>query len=205
MRGCFFISDSFQTMKDGKQQLRQQCLARRKALSYEQKKNFSNKILQTLHDYLHQQYEQGIQVLCYRSLAEEVDTSALFTLQRNHQYYAPVTRRNGDMHWLKCDSDTEWQAGVLRVLEPVNGQCWQEGESPAIVLCPVVGFDSQGNRIGMGKGCFDRWLAQHKQHIDRVIGLAFDCQRCSGIEPEAHDIPLDVMITEQGWMKCPNT
>ncbi|MDX8399128.1 MAG: hypothetical protein R8K20_02640, partial [Gallionellaceae bacterium] len=93
--------------------MRQQCLARRKALSDEQKKKFSNKILQTLHAYLDQQYEQGIQVLCYRSLAEEVDTSALFTLQRNHQYYAPVTRKNGDMYWFSCDSDTEWRTGAL--------------------------------------------------------------------------------------------
>jgi len=192
-------------MKGRKQQLRQQCLSRRKALSREQNKNFSGKILQTLQDYLHQQYDKDVQVLCYRALAEEVDTSALFTSQSDHQYYAPVTRKSGDMHWLSCDSDTEWQTGLLRVLEPVHGQCWQEGESPAIVLCPVVGFDLQGNRIGMGKGCFDRWLAQYKQHIDMVIGLAFDCQRCPAIEREAHDMPLDAIITEQGWMKCPNT
>ncbi len=205
MRGCSFISDSFQTIKDNKQRLRQQCLSRRKALPFEQKKNFSDRILQTLHDYLYQQYDKDAEVLCYRSLAEEVDTSSLFVSQSKHQYYAPVTQKNGDMHWLSCDSDTEWKVGLLRILEPMNGQCWQEGTSPAIVLCPVVGFDLQGNRIGMGKGCFDRWLAQHKQHIDRVIGLAFDCQRCSVIEREAHDIPLDAIITEQGWMRCPNT
>jgi len=193
-------------MKNCKQQLRQRCLSRRKALSFEQRENFSGKILQTLHDYLYQQYDnKDVQILCYRSLAEEVDTSALFTSQSKHQYYAPVTQKSGDMDWLSCDSDTEWKAGLLRVLEPVHGECWQEGATPAIVLCPIVGFDEQGNRIGMGKGCFDRWLAQHKQHIDKVIGLAFDCQRCSVIEHEAHDIPLDAIITEQGWMTCPNT
>jgi len=192
-------------MKASKQQLRQKCLSRRKVLSHEYRKNYSEKIQQILHEYLHQQYDKGVQVLCYRSLAEEVDTSSLFALPSKHQYYAPVTRENGDMHWLSCDSDTQWTMGLLHVLEPVNGQHWQEGGSPAIVLCPVVGFDEQGNRIGMGKGCFDRWLAQYKQHIDRVIGLAFDCQRCPEIEHEAHDIPLDAIITEQGWMKCPNT
>jgi len=192
-------------MKTNKQQLRQQCLSHRKALSQTYRKTFSEKIQQTVYEYLNGQYDQSIQVLCYRSLAEEVDTSALFVGSSNHQYYAPVTRENGDMHWLRCDSDTEWEMGLLRVLEPVSGQYWQAGESAVIVLCPVVGFDVQGNRIGMGKGCFDRWLAQHKQHIDRVIGLAFDCQRCPEIEHEAHDIPLDAIITEQGWMTCPNT
>jgi len=205
VRGCLFISDLLQTTNENKQQLRQQCLSRRKALSYRQNKNFSASILETLHGYLDQQYKQAIEILCYRSLAEEVDTSPLFTRSSKHQYYAPVTRKNGDMHWLSCHADTKWQTGILRVLEPVGGQCWQEGRSPAIVLCPIVGFDLQGNRIGMGKGCFDRWLAEHKQHIDRVIGLAFDCQRCPEIEHEAHDIPLDAIITEQGWMTCPNT
>lgn len=205
MRGCFFISDLLQPKKASKQQLRQQCLSRRKALSIDQKNNFSSEIAHTLHDYLSQQYDKGVQVLCYRSLAEEVDTSSLFVSQGEHQYYAPVTRKSGDMHWLSCASGTEWKVGALHILEPANGECWQVGDSPAIVLCPVVGFDLQGNRIGMGKGCFDRWLAQHKQHIDVVIGLAFDCQKCSVIEREAHDIPLDAIITEQGWMKCPNT
>jgi len=188
-----------------KQQLRQQCLSRRKALSQTDRKTFSKKIQQTLYEYLNRQYDQSIQVLCYRSLAEEVDTRALFSEQNNHQYYAPVTRKNGDMHWLSCNSDTEWKTGLLRVLEPVSGQCWQAGESAVIVLCPIVGFDLQGNRIGMGKGCFDRWLGAHKQHIDRVIGLAFDCQQCAAIEQEKHDIALDAIITEEGWMRCPNT
>ena len=94
-------------MKDSKQQLRKQCLSRRKALTRTQNKAFSSKVLQTLYDYLDQQYGQGVQVLCYRSLAEEVDTSPLFALPSKHQYYAPVTRKNGDMHWLSCHSDTE--------------------------------------------------------------------------------------------------
>jgi len=192
-------------MKMNKQQLRQQCIARRKALSVAQRSSFSKKIQQSLHEYLSQQYDQPIQLLCYRSLAEEVDTEAFFFEPSKHQYYAPVTQKNGDMHWLSCHPESRWKTGPLRVLEPVDGQCWQAGESPVIVLCPVVGFDLQGNRIGMGKGCFDRWLGEHKQHIDRVIGLAFDCQRCAAIEQEKHDVALDAIITEQGWMRCPNT
>jgi len=192
-------------LKTSKQQLRQQCLSRRKALSSEYRKNCSERIQQTLHDYLQQQYNQDVHVLCYRSLVDEVDTSALFASQYKHQYYAPVTQNDGRMHWLSCHADTEWKLGALHVLEPISGQSWQEGDYPAIVLCPVVGFDAQGNRIGMGKGCFDRWLAQYNKHIDLVIGLAFDCQRCSEIDYETHDIALDAIITEEGWMTCPNT
>jgi len=191
-------------MSESKQRLREQCLARRKALSSEQKETFSNEIIRQLQQYLDQHYVQGAEVLCYRSLADEVNTTSVFMEPSKHQWYAPVTQKNGDMHWLSCHSSTTWEVGSFRVLEPVEGQCWKVGATPAIVLCPVVGFDGQGNRIGMGKGCFDRWLAKHRQHIDMVIGIGFECQRCSDIEYEVHDVPLDAIITEQGWMTCPN-
>jgi len=192
-------------MKNNKQQLRQQCLTRRRDLSDSQRETFSATISNILHQHLHRHYAEGAQLLCYRSLTDEVDTAAIFQMQSKYQCYAPVIQKNTAMHWLSCGIDTTWKAGALKVLEPVSGQCWQVGATPAIVLCPVVGFDQMGNRIGMGKGYFDRWLAQNRQHIDMVIGLAFDCQQCAVIESEAHDIPLDAIITEEGWMRCPNT
>jgi len=192
-------------MKNHKQQMREQCLAHRRALSKKQNEEFSNRIIQFFREHLEQCYDQPIQILCYRSIADEVDTTALFSGQGKHDYYAPVTHENGDMHWLRCDSNTTWKVGDFRVSEPADGQHWKVDETPAILLCPVVGFDTDGNRIGMGKGCFDRWLAQHKQDFDMIIGLAFECQRCPAIASEPHDIPLDAIITEQGWMRCPNT
>ncbi|MDQ6953929.1 MAG: 5-formyltetrahydrofolate cyclo-ligase [Mariprofundaceae bacterium] len=192
-------------MKSNKQQLRKQCLTRRQSLSKKQQQAFSAVIFNILQRYLDQHYAQGVQILCYRSLSDEVDTTAMFQMRSNDQYYAPVTQKNTAMHWLSCDAKTVWKTGALNVLEPIGGQCWQAGTIPSIVLCPVVGFDAAGSRIGMGKGCFDRWLAQNKQYFDSVIGLAFDCQRCPEIAVEAHDVPLDAVITEEGWMKCPNT
>ncbi|PJC70988.1 MAG: 5-formyltetrahydrofolate cyclo-ligase, partial [Zetaproteobacteria bacterium CG_4_8_14_3_um_filter_59_5] len=72
------------------------------------------------------------------------------------------------------------------------------------LLCPLVGFDRCGNRLGMGKGCFDRWLDGMKNHILLGVGLAFACQECPRIPAEAHDMPLDIIITEGETIACRN-
>jgi len=132
-----------------------------------------------------------------------VDTTALFETIPGRDIYAPVTHHAGEMHWRKVDGGTRWQRGDFGVLEPTSGDLWSI-ERPAALLCPLVGFDRAGNRLGMGKGCFDRWLDGVKNHILLGIGLAFACQQCPQIPVEEHDMPLDMIITEGESITCRN-
>jgi len=190
-----------------KEKLRQHCKERRQALSNKTKAAYSKAIQQTLIAYLMREYTDQVHILCYQALHSEVDTRALFQQgSKDHHYYAPVTQKNGDMHWLKTNQQSTWQQGYFNIQEPRSGLLWQgKVHSPSILLCPIVGFDIQGNRIGMGKGCFDRWLETQQQYFDIIIGLAFSCQNCQHIPHEPHDIPLHAIITEQGWISCLNT
>lgn len=73
-----------------------------------------------------------------------------------------------------------------------------------LVFVPLVGFDRQGNRLGMGKGFYDRrfafrgrrplrdWPAPHRPIL---AGLAHDCQQVEQIPAEAWDVRLDVIFT----------
>ena len=192
-------------MTTTKTALRQSCLSKRAQLSAFEKETYSNKIFDGLQHTINSNYTSPINILCYRSIANEVDTSKYFQQPTQHQLYAPQTHASGDMKWLGVHPNSTWQQGMFGILEPIKGKIWQANEIPTILLCPVVGFDRQGNRIGMGKGCFDRWLAAHQQHIDITIGLAFSCQECNSIEHEAHDIALHAIITEEGWITCPST
>lgn len=63
-----------------------------------------------------------------------------------------------------------------------------------LILVPVLGFDDLCNRIGMGAGWYDRFLVQQPQA--HTIGVAFECQKYSAVPVDAHDIPLDIIITE---------
>ncbi len=69
--------------------------------------------------------------------------------------------------------------------------------APSIVLLPLVAFDDAGYRLGYGGGYFDRTLAVQVPR-PLTIGVGFELARVPSIRPQAHDVPLDVIITEAG-------
>lgn len=69
--------------------------------------------------------------------------------------------------------------------------------TPEALLIPVNGFDAAGYRIGYGGGFFDRTLAA-LQPRPFSIGVGFELSRVDSVYPQAHDIPLDAMVTEAG-------
>jgi 5-formyltetrahydrofolate cyclo-ligase len=65
---------------------------------------------------------------------------------------------------------------------------------PAVMFCPLLGFTSNGGRIGYGAGFYDRWLEAHRPAL--AVGLAWDCQLDDTIPIEPHDQPLDLVVTQ---------
>lgn len=65
-----------------------------------------------------------------------------------------------------------------------------------LVIVPGVGFSPNGDRLGRGKGYYDRWLSQLADSVLKVA-LAFNEQISTEIFSETHDIPVDVLITPQ--------
>ena len=68
---------------------------------------------------------------------------------------------------------------------------------PDVILMPLLGFDRLGTRLGYGGGYYDRTLAALGKR-PRLIGFAFALQEVDLIPRQAHDVPLDVIITENG-------
>jgi len=67
------------------------------------------------------------------------------------------------------------------------------------VLTPLLGFDAAGNRLGYGKGHYDRALERiRKQGRAFVCGIAYSGQQLPFIPAEPTDIPLDWVVTEKG-------
>ncbi|MEZ9236615.1 5-formyltetrahydrofolate cyclo-ligase [Shewanella sp. 10N.286.52.A9] len=64
-----------------------------------------------------------------------------------------------------------------------------------MIVTPLVAFDDNGNRMGMGGGFYDRTLAQVKDNKPLAVGYAHDCQQVSYLPVEYWDIPLPIIIT----------
>ncbi len=72
-----------------------------------------------------------------------------------------------------------------------------------VVLMPLVAFDLQGNRLGMGKGYYDRTLSylRLRRHWrkPRLIGVAYEFQKVDALPFQPWDVPLDGVVTEAGF------
>lgn len=71
-----------------------------------------------------------------------------------------------------------------------------------LVLVPLVGFDDEGNRLGMGAGFYDRHFGflRHRNswHRPLLLGLAFEIQRVDSLPAKPRDVPLWGIVTERG-------
>ena len=132
------------------------------------------------------------------SLPEEVDTLPVvrYCLQQGKTVVIPRIKPGGAMELCRLrDPDGDLLIGRLGIREPRPDamQCIECEELDCIVL-PGVAFDRQGNRLGRGGGYFDRLLAKVRPGVPR-IALAFACQIVDALPVEAHDRPVDVVLS----------
>ncbi len=85
---------------------------------------------------------------------------------------------------------------ALGVLEPKSGYCLHIHHLN-IVGMPLVGFDVQLNRLGMGGGFYDRTFAKRNVHAVKRIGLALEVQKTHRLPSESWDIKPHTIITEK--------
>jgi 5,10-methenyltetrahydrofolate synthetase len=68
---------------------------------------------------------------------------------------------------------------------------------PTLLFVPCVGYGAGGYRLGYGGGFYDRTLAAMQPH-PFTVGLGFTCGFVEHLQAEAHDIPLDAILNEDG-------
>ncbi|SBS32492.1 putative 5-formyltetrahydrofolate cyclo-ligase [Marinomonas spartinae] len=116
-----------------------------------------------------------------------------------HNIYLPVVKEQSldFAHYTQqhLDDDTLWHENRFGIKEPVDVSPIS-GFEMDLVFLPLVGFDDQGGRLGMGGGFYDRTFAnKSEQAKPLLIGLAHDCQQVASLPMESWDIPLDVIMT----------
>ena len=121
--------------------------------------------------------------------------------QNNIPLYLPVidTTQTGVMAFHQWLPDSIMAANRFGIPEPQN-TAEIAAQSLHTVLLPLVGFDTQGNRLGMGGGFYDRAFAfTQSDSTTRLIGLAHECQKVPQLPCENWDIPLQGILTDQGF------
>ena len=130
-------------------------------------------------------------ILMYHSLPDELSTRTFLKKwgSRKH-FYLP--RVNGVNLEILPYEESRLELGAFHIEEP-TGDNIADPEEIELVVVPAVAYDRRGNRLGRGKGFYDRFLASTKA---TKIGVGYEFQLLDEIPAEAHDVPMDMVITQ---------
>jgi 5-formyltetrahydrofolate cyclo-ligase len=140
-------------------------------------------------------------IACYLATWDEVDTDTIIdrAWRAKKRIFAPVIDTRGEMSFKIMRPETTLVLSRFGLWEP-DSELHIEPSELDVVVTPLVAFDHQYNRIGMGGGYFDRTFAflRGRQNWLRpkLVGLAFDCQKVEKIEPNPWDIRLYRVFSE---------
>lgn len=178
-----------------KEVIRRQLLEKRQALSRETCALASHSICSGL---LQQAWYQDVEHICvYMAIRQEVDLTE-FILQawkdKKRIYFPRVCADTMDFYQI---SDLlQLEKGCFGVMEPVKEAMQYNPNTPTVMLVPGVAFSLEGNRIGYGKGYYDRYLSEYKENL-YPIGIAYEMQLLEAFQTEEQDVPMTEIITEK--------
>jgi 5-formyltetrahydrofolate cyclo-ligase len=176
-----------------KNAIRKRILSRRDALSALEIASLSQEVAaQFLSSAV---YAAASTLALYCSIRSEVATSGLFAaaVQAGKRVLYPRTV-GATLEFVVVESLEALEESRFGICEPRSGEAFPLAAIDLLVL-PGVAFDEKGIRLGYGLGCYDRALAAVGRPT--LVGLAYDFQVVASLPREAHDIPVDIVVTER--------
>lgn len=179
-----------------KESLRNAYKTLRKSLTPEEVAVKSEKIANSFFEYLLQKPEiKHIHVFFSIRRFNEVDTFPLFFKLREMGYTLYTSEVNGlkdELDTLSINEVTDFELDSWGIPMPVGARS-TEPFSIQMVLIPLLAYDRSGNRLGYGKGYYDKFLSTLGSHVLKV-GLSFFPPE-DQIPSDTHDVGLDICIT----------
>jgi len=135
-------------------------------------------------------------ILMYHSLPDELSThNFLEKWQGRKHFYLP--RVNGVNLEILPYEKTSLKLGAFHIEEP-DGNDTVDVSHMELIIVPAVAYDRKGNRVGRGKGFYDRLLATTRAI---KIGMSYDFQIVDEIDVDPHDVGVDLIITDKDVYK----
>lgn len=191
--------------KQERQKLRKELRLKRRSLSIEEQDLAAHQVCNQLQQL--PQITHANHVACYLPNDGEVSLNPFI-----ETYWQPIAKKahpslslpvlhpvcKGHLLFLHYHVKTQMMDNTFGIPEPVL-RCPDviPTRNHQVILMPLVGFDSQGNRLGMGGGFYDRTLASIRDYQVRplLVGIAHDCQQVASLPIQQWDVPLDAIVT----------
>ncbi|VEB21727.1 5-formyltetrahydrofolate cyclo-ligase [Avibacterium volantium] len=181
------------TRNQQRQIIRQQIRQLRQSLSPAEQNLAEQKITQQALDLIEK--KQAKHIGLYLSFDGEISTKQLIQQlwKKNIAVYLPILHpfSANNLLFLRYHPNSSLQKNKFGILEPkLDVRNVLPTNELDIIFTPLVAFDKQGNRLGMGGGFYDRTLQNWQQKNFLPIGLAHQCQQVDALPVESWDIPL---------------
>jgi len=139
----------------------------------------------------------GPVVSAYWPIGSEIDPRPLMHRLKGLGAEIVLPRVEGEgLVFRQLESEASLVPGGFGLMEPSPEALEMR---PTLILLPLLGFDVEGNRLGYGKGHYDRAIAGLRAEGRAFLcGLAHDAQRVTSVPTEPHDVPLDWVVTPGG-------
>lgn len=181
-------------MKEEKKALRK-IIAQRKALySIEQRKALSAVLLKQLER--HPRFVEAHTILLYYSLNDEVFTHEFVERWRKEKTLLLPVVKGEELELRYYTGKEDLRIGAYNIEEPV-GKLFTDYSKIDVTIVPGVSFDKERNRLGRGKGYYDRLLPKLSSYN---IGICYAFQVSDQIPCEPYDRKMDAVLTDEGWL-----
>lgn len=131
-------------------------------------------------------------ILMYHSLPDELETVRFLKKWSGKKRFFLPRVAGVNLELLPYD-ETHLAEGYGHIQEPTGNEVFPI-EKIEVIIVPGVAFDRKGRRLGRGKGFYDRLLGESKAI---KIGVGYEFQLVDEVPSEAHDVPMDIVITEK--------
>jgi len=178
--------------------MQQKIIIRKKALANRKKKYFeiSTQFFDPLIQLLKKKKNYNIKTLSlYYPSNYEVNVLSFVKLKKNKKIkiLLPVIKYKNQMNFVEWQYLDPLKVNEFGMLEPC---LTNKPQIPDFMLVPLLAFDSNNNRLGYGKGFYDKFLKNKKKIT--TIGVAFSFQKYNKLPVSNLDIKLDYILTEKG-------
>lgn len=177
-----------------KQSIRQRMRAQRSAMEPARQASASAAVSAAL-DRLELLQSAGT-IAGYRSVRGEINIDKVMARLIERGAAVTVPRVVGDdLEFVRWQPDATDRQGHFGIPEPVDGQVLDLARHD-VVLAPLVAFDEHGQRLGQGKGFYDRCLAPLGHERPVIVGIAYAFQQVEQVPTQGWDVGLDAVVTD---------
>ena len=181
-------------MRSDKKELRRLIRERKAIHTAEECRAKSEALIQWLER--HPRFAQARVVLLYHSLPDEVFTHGLVEeWSQRKEVLLPVVVGD-ELELRRYTGKEDLRIGAYGIEEPV-GELFTDYDRIEVAVIPGVAFDACGNRLGRGKGYYDRLLPRLSTYN---IGICYDFQALDEVPHEPFDQRMDAVLTDRGWL-----